>query len=887
MPIHHPPEDIDLEPHAWYVATWRNLPALPKGTPEPFDQRACFERLRTEVTRSSSGWDLHNFTIPHWLSPEEALFWLRVFVHLRDAINIKQLKKAIDEDKIEPRELVMRMPTSWSVALIAFQRITAALFDAKTSMEALVEFDQAYGAGSRYWVAPCLLESFRRDIRPYLSDAEREEIRAVLRPMIEDALQHGRPCSLLFCGILASVGTPDLTKQILQSTEWFDIYHFSEIVMLSFDCVTREEVLPLPSKHIALVSRFRSPLFLAGMIATLEEDAWQLLKLVIPQFSREDSARVASYLGRIHRPSAAPILLRLSKSGHRLSEIQEWLETHLDLAIEGLLPLVGDDELGDAVDEFLKKQIRAQKIPLIEKKLAKLPASRAQAIRQRLESTRLTQIAQTTEVPVWFGPVLESDALELPDWVDLQKLPDIWGDDGPLPRKCLPTIVDAFARVKESPQPSLLARLKRHCDSRSLESFAWALFSACDQSQGKNLGQWMIPLGIFGQDAVCLRLEELTNTWAQRSRYMFSSQALKCLQEINSEQALGCLYRLSNPEIGSWANGATPALHQLMDKRNVTEEQIDDSIVPRLGLPENAQLDLGERTFTLHLSSELAPCLLDQRYEIHAEFPTLQPTDQPLKFELARTQWEHFRKRVLEILPQQRERLQRAMKTARMWESDFFAQMVSRHPLLGPLVSSLILATTDEHEKARLTFRPIPGGFVDLAGSPVTLPRNTKLIIAHPAMIPYDESLLWRDVLEDNKLVQPFAQLQSAAHRPTKAEGPMQELLRYSGRSVLGSALVSGLDREGWSYRRSPMMYAFKFFETPRQFAVIELSPTFDQQDVLRTPTTLTLGRCWISQLDAKKKPVIPSSRGRLNMNEAHPMVFHELVQIIEEGLNQ
>ena len=36
---------IELEPEDWYLASWRNLPPLPRPETAPFDREACIARI--------------------------------------------------------------------------------------------------------------------------------------------------------------------------------------------------------------------------------------------------------------------------------------------------------------------------------------------------------------------------------------------------------------------------------------------------------------------------------------------------------------------------------------------------------------------------------------------------------------------------------------------------------------------------------------------------------------------------------------------------------------------------------------------------------------------------------------------------------------------------
>src|SRR5262245_40331877 len=97
--VHLPPADIQLDPSDWYLANWRNLPALPRPSPAVFDLADCCKRL-ARVKARLSVWDWSAAQIGPCLGPDEGRFWLEAFA------------RAASPD-MTPARLAEELPALW------------------------------------------------------------------------------------------------------------------------------------------------------------------------------------------------------------------------------------------------------------------------------------------------------------------------------------------------------------------------------------------------------------------------------------------------------------------------------------------------------------------------------------------------------------------------------------------------------------------------------------------------------------------------------------------------------------------------------------------------------------------------------------------------------
>jgi hypothetical protein len=228
--------------------------------------------------------------------------------------------------------------------------------------------------------------------------------------------------------------------------------------------------------------------------------------------------------------------------------------------------------------------------------------------------------------------------------------------------------------------------------------------------------------------------------------------------------------------------------------------------------------------FRMSLSPDLSPCLLDARHHRYPDLPAMQDDDDPVKIDLARAEWDVFRQRVGAIVPEQRLRLEAAMRYQRRWRAAFFTRALMSHPLLGHLVRPLVWGVF-EGCNLRLPFRVVEGGCLDIAGGAVALEDDVQIGIVHPAHLPREERMVWGDVLAEQGLQPPFVQLAREVFAVEESERGKKQCERFSGRVVAGKQMAGFLVARGWQGHQYYTSRVWKWFPLSGQFGCIE--PTF------------------------------------------------------------
>jgi hypothetical protein len=863
MEIHPPPQDIDLEPHDWYIANWRNLPPLPRQAPRPFDRAACLKRLRKVKVHTTGEWGWSAARIPHWMTAEEARFWLDALLASDNAAD----PAALADDPgspapTDPAALAAKIRQARKGRIPELIAVLAAMFKEDVLAKVLAAINAHESI---------LLPGFRRYVRPYLDDDQREAMRTVLARVIGALPRRSRQISVLVAGLAASVGMPDLIAEILDDPRNIASYHAEQYPFLGLGLCDRKKVAVKAkgNDHIPFTAeRVR------GTIAHLEDGAMECFEQVLRWGDRDKTEKLVRELARIRRVSLAPVLVKL-QANRRCAAAQRWLDAHPETALEGLRDSLEDSQLRPTILDYLRGLIRTDKQALVEQFLTTVSDGVAERLRQELQTAVAGLSVAEGERPAWFPPLAEA---KLPAWLDVARLPPILVTGKPLPASCIPTVLAALRESTLDEPRALIALLKQHAEPRSLDAFAQGVFDRWQAACGKFNDRWAIgALGLLGGDGACLRLEKAIAGWAtQRAEY-----GAHCLRAIQSEQALASLFALSKQN-----RVARNLLWDVQQKQGISSEELEDMAVPRLGLHERNTIEFGSEAFRMSLAPDLAPCLLDARHHRHSDLPAMLEDDDPVKADLARAEWNVFRPRVGEIVPEQRLRLEMAMRYQRRWRAGFFSRVLMAHPLLEHFVRPLVWGAF-EGLKLRFAFRVGPGGAVDIASAPVALEDDRQIGIVHPTDLSREERMVWNDVLAEQGLQPPFVQLAREVFVVEEAERGKKQCERFSGRVAAGKKWAPFLAAHAWQGQKYWTPRVWKWFPLSEQFGCVELiSSSYSEQLALESGFSaekVTIGVCYATRPKGVNE-FSYAATNRLKLEDVSPMVFDEMMRLIDEA---
>ena len=227
---------VALDPADWYVATWRPRPARPRPAAAPFDLDRCLQRLQMVIPGRGgfyAPWEWGHASIAPALTPAEAHFWFVAMTECsRDnkpqvvapTLNHMSLTGELPHDEIKRRlrqragfvsEAVMGPLSN----LLPLAELLALLLEPDLfAVTTLTPHYQLTG------LQLALVSGFKNFVRPYLDDADMEQLRQTVRECVNPSLwSQAQPPSLdqLMAYRLAPVLGMHRELQVLVST-WAD-----------------------------------------------------------------------------------------------------------------------------------------------------------------------------------------------------------------------------------------------------------------------------------------------------------------------------------------------------------------------------------------------------------------------------------------------------------------------------------------------------------------------------------------------------------------------------------------------------------------------------------------------------------------------------------------
>lgn len=394
--------------------------------------------------------------------------------------------------------------------------------------------------------------------------------------------------------------------------------------------------------------------------------------------------------------------------------------------------------------------------------------------------------------------------------------------------------------MKDGKASALLAQIDDWLDETSFRDFTWRLFDNWARESGHMRDKWLFRnIGRTMDDAGAFRLASAVEGWIKQSRKPAVETGLELLETKGSPAALLAIQGLAQRfHYKGGYNLPAQSLARVAASRGVKVEDLEDSLVPTLGLEEDGSrvFDYGPRSFRLRVSSELrVEVIAEARDPNESEtvlhgLPPSRKTDDAQKVDLAKRAFEQLRAELEKTLRVQSTRLEHALSGGRLWDALSWEKHLYKHPVLKHIVNRLVWAGFEEDADApHVTF------IVDEAGElmnqhmdAVDLPEG-KIGLVHPAELDPETLKQWSTVLADFKIIQPFNQLGRPVRGASAVDADGQTLTDFPKSPIAPGPLHGVLNRAGW-VKSMPeedlRIYHFhKRFETQNVTGVIRLDP--------------------------------------------------------------
>ncbi len=838
---------VDVEPPDWVHMPGQPWRCRPRPEPQPFDLPDCLDRLRRAVSAKVAyriDWDACR--IAPALTAPEARFWLtamtRTDAYEKPEVLIERLAGGDYEQPLTEQQIVEKLHNAryiYTCQVIALPLVNL------LSLERYVELmlGRQLVKDGNWWLSYLFVDGFGKYVRPYVTEARAEGLRALLRPHLDPA--DTRDDAIIAWCLAAHLAMfPEL--QALAAT-WADgqfantnyRYSVEHMHLLALNLGDSG----LVEKH---VRRTRLPLINGEHVrAWLAHTQWRAVDYVCDGILGAPTKDIAEAMSRplagVHAPEAAPHVLRLKLESKAPGLARQWLDDNPGNAIAGLIPVAADGgKLADAARDFLREAKKCGFAAFIEEQLKAAPPEAAARVRQDVleHEEKVYEPLDERTTPGWLREALAA--------APAKGKPSAFAQPARLP----PLLVEGrrlsdgqaealLAALKASPLAStqaLVAVLKRHADRASLDAFAWKLFELWLADGAPPKEKWaFLALGRLGGDAVALKLTPLVRAWPGESQHQRAVTGLECLRAIGTDTALTQLNGIAQRlKFKGLQNKARQFMEAIAKDRGLTRDQLEDRIIPDLDLDARGTrvFDFGPRRFEVVLGPDLRPLVRDEDRNLREDLPKPGARDDAAKASAAVAEWKVLKKALREAVKVQAFRLEQAMVIGRRWTPDEFQTLLVRHPLMVNLVRRLLWGGYDASGKLVRTFRVTEEGeYADAEDRPCTLDGLAAVGVVHPLHLSDEARAKWGQVFGDYEIIAPFPQLGRPTYGLEGDEGQASELTRFAGRKVPGVSVAGYLEKSGW--QRGPLHDHGDFHEHYKHFPGANVTAEAEYDDAL------------------------------------------------------
>ncbi|MDH4145280.1 MAG: DUF4132 domain-containing protein [Acidimicrobiia bacterium] len=392
--------------------------------------------------------------------------------------------------------------------------------------------------------------------------------------------------------------------------------------------------------------------------------------------------------------------------------------------------------------------------------------------------------------------------------------------------------------------------VQQACTAESLARFAWSLFQQWVGAGHPSAGSWALgSLGLLGDDQVARDLAALVRVWPGEGGHARAVAGLDVLARLGTDTSLLQLNGIANSaKFKGLRTKAAERIAEIADARGLTREELEDRLVPDLGLDPDGSLWLdfgassasgaptpprssasgaptpprssasgaptpprssasgaptpGGRQFRVGFDEMLVPFVRDEAGARLRALPKPNKQDDADLASAATARWKGLRKDAAAAAKLHLRRVEQAMVSRRRWDAATFTALFVEHPLVFHLTRRLVWGTYDG-DTLTATFRVAEDRtLADIADDDWNLPDDATVGIPHVLELDGADAGAWGRIFADYELLQPFAQLGRPTFALDPAERDATELHRLDGERFHFGRIVA-LEHRGW--RKGPV----------------------------------------------------------------------------------
>lgn len=305
--------------------------------------------------------------------------------------------------------------------------------------------------------------------------------------------------------------------------------------------------------------------------------------------------------------------------------------------------------------------------------------------------------------------------------------------------------------------------------------------------------------GMYSDDEMVGILKKQIDEWVFDMRGKIAADAVRALGLSSSKLALMFIHAMAfKYKHKQVRNAAKEALSLAAKTRGITEEELEDQLVPDLGFTIRGEktIDFGNRSFTAILTAESKIELETKEGKRMKSLPKPNTKDDIEKAEEAKKELSTLKKELRSALSMQKQRLEAALSRKRYWSYDSWKAVFLENPIMKQFATSLIWGEYTEGKLMEMFRYAEDDTFYSMIGGNHALSSGTVIGFVHPLELSEEEKALWKEQLEHLKIVQPFLQIE----RPVFVveENDKITVERFGGILLNGRSLFGKMTKLGW-----------------------------------------------------------------------------------------
>ena len=188
-------------------------------------------------------------------------------------------------------------------------------------------------------------------------------------------------------------------------------------------------------------------------------------------------------------------------------------------------------------------------------------------------------------------------------------------------------------------------------------------------------------------------MQKQLKDWAEHSRGAIAADAVRAIAFNGSAQALLLVDQIARKfKSNQVKNAAKEALNDAAIALGISRDELDDRIIPNLGLNMQAEriLDYGPRTFTVRLTPQLTLEIYDNSKKQLKKLPSPGKQDDAEKAAWAQEELKQMKKQLKLVITAQKLRLDQVLTTARFWKAQSWKELFVNNPVMHQFAVGLI-----------------------------------------------------------------------------------------------------------------------------------------------------------------------------------------------------